>query len=216
MTRLNDAIFLSFLPVGHTKFSPDWCFGLLKQQFRQCDVNCLDDLVAVVNTSATCNTAQLVGTQSGDVIVPTYNWSSHFSTRLKKIPNITSYHHFKFHQNKPAEVDVQEYSDSPMVTINILKKDKTPWDPSSDDLPAVVHPAGLSEERQVYLYEKIREYCSPSCRDLVCPKPSSLDIPSATTTTENVHPPPTPLPTKTKQLCSKCHQPGHNARSCKQ
>lgn len=210
MTGRNDSIFLSFLPVGHTKFSPDWCFGLLKQQFRKSNVSCLDDLIAVVNTSATCNTAQLVGTQSGDVIVPTYDWSSHFSARLKKIPNITTYHHFKFYQTKPAKVDVQEYSDSPTVTINILKKDKTPWDASSDDLPATVMPTGLSEERQVYLYEKIREYCSPSCRDLVCPKPSFLETPCAT---ENSPPPVNP--TK-KRFCSKCHQPGHNARSCKQ
>ena len=28
---LHDKITLSFLIVGHTKFSPDWCFGLLKQ-----------------------------------------------------------------------------------------------------------------------------------------------------------------------------------------
>ena len=26
---------LSFLPVGHTKFAPDWCFGLLKRAYRR-------------------------------------------------------------------------------------------------------------------------------------------------------------------------------------
>ena len=30
MTGRNTQITLSFLVVGHTKFSPDWCFGLLK------------------------------------------------------------------------------------------------------------------------------------------------------------------------------------------
>lgn len=29
------SILYSFLIAGHTKFSPDWCFGLLKQSFRQ-------------------------------------------------------------------------------------------------------------------------------------------------------------------------------------
>lgn len=27
-------VLYSFLIAGHTKFSPDWCFGLLKQSFR--------------------------------------------------------------------------------------------------------------------------------------------------------------------------------------
>ena len=33
LVGLHKEIILSFLPVGHTKFSPDWCFGLLKQKF---------------------------------------------------------------------------------------------------------------------------------------------------------------------------------------
>ena len=35
LSGLNISITLSFLIVGHTKFSPDWCFGLLKQAYRQ-------------------------------------------------------------------------------------------------------------------------------------------------------------------------------------
>lgn len=31
----NDSITLSFLPVGHTKFSCDWAFGLLKKNFER-------------------------------------------------------------------------------------------------------------------------------------------------------------------------------------
>jgi len=43
------SITMSFLIVGHTKFAPDWAFRLLKQRFR---VDCLDDLVRVVEGSA--------------------------------------------------------------------------------------------------------------------------------------------------------------------
>ena len=60
---LHKSIKLS-LTVGHTKFSPDWCFGLLKQRFRRTKADCLDDLVRVVESSAAINHAQLVGTQS--------------------------------------------------------------------------------------------------------------------------------------------------------
>ena len=56
---LHKSIAISFLIVGHTKFAPDWAFGLLKQHFRKTRVNCLDDLVRVVEGSAKVNHAQL-------------------------------------------------------------------------------------------------------------------------------------------------------------
>ena len=62
---LHDSIKLSFMLVGHTKFSPDACFRLLKRRFRRTKVDCLDDIVAVVRSSADVNEAQLVGTQGG-------------------------------------------------------------------------------------------------------------------------------------------------------
>ena len=73
-----------FLPVEHTKFSPDWCFGLFKQQYRQTNLGCLDDIVETVNGSATPSIAQLVGFKSGETIVPTYNWSDHFKEYTTK------------------------------------------------------------------------------------------------------------------------------------
>ena len=48
--------------VGHTKFSPNCCFGHLKQRYEKPFIS-LDDIVAVVNDSADVNTAQLVGSQ---------------------------------------------------------------------------------------------------------------------------------------------------------
>ncbi len=35
LTNRHEKITLSFLIVGHTKFAPDWCFGLLKRKFRE-------------------------------------------------------------------------------------------------------------------------------------------------------------------------------------
>ena len=43
---LDGRIEISFLIVGHTKFAPDWCFGLLKQAYRRTKVGCLDDIVS--------------------------------------------------------------------------------------------------------------------------------------------------------------------------
>ena len=67
---LNSKIEISFLLVGHTKFAPDWCFGLLKQKFRKTLVGCLEDLVRVVDQSACKNSATLVGREDGTIPMP--------------------------------------------------------------------------------------------------------------------------------------------------
>ena len=65
MRGLHKSIKISFMVVGHTKFSPDWCFGLLKKRFRLTKVNTLDDLVQVVQTSAAVNPLYTSGHYSG-------------------------------------------------------------------------------------------------------------------------------------------------------
>ena len=169
MVGLHIQIILSFLIVGHTKFSPDWCFGLLKQRFRRTKVGCLADLEQVVNTSAEANVAQLVGTQSGEVVVQTYNWTSMFAGRLKKLNHIKKYRHFKISASTPGSVCIKIESDLEEEQISLLI-DKT-WAPTRDNLPAVVQPAGLSLDRQWYLYNQIAQYCPEGVRDIVCPRP---------------------------------------------
>ena len=78
LTGLLKEITISFLPVGHTKFAPDWCFGLFKQRFRQMKIDNLDDIASAVTTSSVVNYPQLAGTLDGRCPVPTYNWSEHF------------------------------------------------------------------------------------------------------------------------------------------
>ena len=53
------SITLSFMVVGHTKFTPDSCFGLVKQQYRRKHVECLSDIVDVVNKSGYINHTRL-------------------------------------------------------------------------------------------------------------------------------------------------------------
>ena len=56
--------------VGHTKFVPDGCFGLLKRAFWKTEVSSLADIEQVVQSSSTVNKCQLVGSQMDHVIVP--------------------------------------------------------------------------------------------------------------------------------------------------
>ena len=64
--------------VGHTKFAPDWAFGLLKQKFRRMPVGCLDDMARVVEQSASINKAQLIVKEDGTVLVEQYDWATFF------------------------------------------------------------------------------------------------------------------------------------------
>ena len=75
---------ISFLLVGHTKLAPDCCFGLLKQKFRKTVVGCLNDLVRVVDQSASTNYAQLVGKEDGTVLVDQYDWAAHFESFFRR------------------------------------------------------------------------------------------------------------------------------------
>ena len=169
MVGLHKHITLSFLIVGHTKFSPDWCFGLLKQRFCRTRVGCLSDLERVVNSSAEANVAQLVGTQSGEVVVPIYNWNAMFAGRLRKLKHIKRFHHLSISESAPGSVSVRMESDSESEA-NPLLMDRT-WTPSSQQLPPVVPRAGLSLERQWYLHSHIRQYCPDEVQDEVCPQP---------------------------------------------
>ncbi|XP_065884511.1 uncharacterized protein [Dysidea avara] len=172
LTGLHTEVKISFLPVGHTKFSPDWCFGLFKRRYRKTKIGCLDDIVAAVNQSAAPNFAQLVGSQDGTTIVPMYNWSDYFEEKTVKtaLKGITQMHHFRFLSSRPGKVMVKNTHDDPERTISLLKSSS--WRPEPGELPNVIVPAGLSAERQWYLYEKIREFVPEEAQDLVCPKPT--------------------------------------------
>ena len=81
-------------------------------------------------------------------------------------------HHFRFVSGSPGAVFVKSDSSAAERKINLLKD--TSWAPSVHQLPLVIISMGLSAERQLYLYEKIREFCPPEKQDSVCPKPVKL------------------------------------------
>jgi hypothetical protein len=166
MSGLNKKAEISFMLVGHTKFAPDWCFGLLKQKFRRTKVGCLDDIVQVVEESSTVNHAQLVGREDGSVIVPQYNWSEFFSQYFKRnaFAGIKSLHHLVFADDKPGVATVRETTDGAEKNISVLSSAHKNWKPASHDLPPLITPEGLSRERREYLFDKI----APSIAVTLC------------------------------------------------
>ena len=157
MTGQHREIILSFLPVGHTKFFPDAGFG-----FKLTKVGCLDDIAAVVRSSATMNYAQLVGDQQGNVIVPSYNWIEHLEPHITKtaLKGIKKMAHFRFSSDSPGYVFVKSSSDAIIGRKIKLLKDRS-WIPQATSLPDETIPNGLSLQRQWYLYTRVLPRRSP-------------------------------------------------------
>ena len=160
LSGLNKKIEISFMIVGHTKFAPDWCFGLLKQKFRKSNVGCLDDLLRVVNNSATCNIGQLVGLEDGTTIIKQYDWAGYFGTFFRRaaFSGIKKWHHLVFSAETRGEGKVREHCYSAEKTRTLLRNEYKDWKPRPEDLPPEIPPPGLSLERRTYLYEKIRDH----------------------------------------------------------
>lgn len=108
---LHQTITYSFLIAGHTKFGPDRCFGLIKKVFKVTHISSIYEFAQLVDNSSSIgmNKAQLVATQNGRVIIPVYDWASFLGCYFKKIPNIKSFHHFRFSKEKPEMVYCKEH-----------------------------------------------------------------------------------------------------------
>ena len=168
MTGKHVSITLSFLVTGHTKFGPDWCFGLAKKKIRRCTINCLADICEAVNSSSHTgvNIAQLCGQENGTVIVPMYDWTTYLDNTCKRLPQIQTYHHFNFSSEHVWKVRVKEFAHDSSIEFEI-------YDPkahlSMESHPRQMKPAGISRERKGYLSKHIRQFVADEFKDLVAP-----------------------------------------------
>ncbi len=157
---------------------------------------------------------QLVGSQDGDILVTTYDWTAYLQFFFKKLNGIKKYHKFRFLANSPGIVFDP---DEPEQQHKLLSADYSSL--SVAELPAIVPPSRLSLERQWYLYNSIRPYCTLETRDLTCPLPFvSAPVPPppavSCATTVLSSPPPTvmlPPPNSAKakgcRRCGRCSKP---------
>ena len=134
-------------------------------------MGCLDDIVGVVNESATPNIAQLVGSQHGNVIVPMYDWTEDTTVKTA-LKNITQMHHFCFSRSHPGKVKVRNSTTDSCKIIKLLKDPS--WRPSN--LPEELMPPRLSRESQWYLYEKFVSFVLRSAETWTAQNCSSQQI----------------------------------------
>ena len=83
------------------------------------------------------------------------------------IPHIKRLHHFQFTSEDLGTVIVKRSCDGEEERLDLMISQ-----PSVEDFPELVLPSGLSDARQWYLFQKIRDFCSDETKDIVCPLPS--------------------------------------------
>lgn len=173
---LHGKIEWSFMLVGHTKFSPDAYFGLLKKKYRRSRVYTYKQLIDIINTSTVkgYNVCHPYRDDYGCATFKYYAWKKWLSKYFRKMPSISNYHHFYMDSSNPGVVTAKRYVDSKQETFELLKKNAD-YSALSDGsiFPKEIIPAGLSPERQWYLYDKIREHIpDPVDKDVTAPLPT--------------------------------------------
>ena len=213
MADKNESIQLSFMLVGHTKFSPDRFFGHFKKVFRHSTVSTFTEIASVMERSTHNhqNVPQLVRGPGNEKLVEFYQWSTHLSQFFKAIPNILSYRGFRVTNDKPGIVYLKEFSDSTETSFDIRRPDL------NKDLllamPQLTPICGLDLQRQWYLCENIRQHCHSTLgADLTCPKPTlpkPHNTPASDTMAGGASSADEPA-RKRQRKCGKCGNPGHN------
>lgn len=168
---LHVVIEYSMMVAGHTKFDPDWHFGVWKVKWRSSTAETISEVAETVHHSSRKghNIPQLVSDPQKPVQFR--DWKSYLQDFFKPLKNLRDYHHFRMNAESPGVVECKKLCNSVPVRVNLLKAPTIR--PRIDDLlPEEIPTPGLDPRRQWYLYEEIREHClSSSAKDMSCPKP---------------------------------------------
>jgi hypothetical protein len=170
--NLHEKITYSFMVAGHTKFTPDGFFGLLKLKLRHSEVDDIWDLVNVVKESTTggYNIAQTILNSDGQREVFFYGWTEFLINYFNTVPQIKKQHHFILSRDNIGYVEVKTAVNEGTQLINLTKKGHGI---SYLTFPKEIIPKGITPERQWYLYEEVRQHVQdPSKYNSYCPLPS--------------------------------------------
>lgn len=156
LAGLEKDIKLSFMIVGHTRCSVDGGFGLAKKKFRGSDCDTPQHVRDLIESSSTQNKSCLFQWEWRD-------WDSFLSKKFRRIAGITKFHHFHFSSEFPGQVKMKELLDGPETTVTLSKVAVDAV--VSSDLPEVLPPAGLTENRRQYLLDSVLGFCRPEHQD---------------------------------------------------
>jgi len=172
--QMHQRIDWSFMLVGHTKFSPDAYFGLLKKKYRRSKVYTFDQVVDVINASTVkgCNICHPYRNADGQASFKYRAWSKWLERFFRKLPTISKYQHFSICASNPGEVTVRKNADAPEEIFQVLKQNAK-LEALVEGKPPEIIPEGLSAKRQWYLYDNIRMHIPDQVsKDMTAPLPN--------------------------------------------
>jgi hypothetical protein len=172
------SIELCFMEPGHTKFSCDAHFGMIKKELKRSDVFDKFDLADCVRRSSQSNDTVMIRDHDGELQVPVYNWSEYFAP-LDSIPNLTDYCHFKFLGNFKILVRRNFMTDKfHEIQLNRRSFETSPHIWKTDPLKylKVKKPQGLSQEREIQIFKDLAEHNPNSKKHnlFFAPKPACI------------------------------------------
>ncbi|KAJ8322420.1 LOW QUALITY PROTEIN: hypothetical protein KUTeg_000029 [Tegillarca granosa] len=140
MTGQHDSIRFSLMEAGHTKFHPDWHFGLWKVKWRTATVETLKELGdSVTKSSRNEHDIQQLVTDS-ECPVTLYDWRGF----LKKF--------FKHSSSEKYANDEEEEEAITLLKTKIFRFE------NPGVLPNILVPKGLHASKQWYLFEEVGPY----------------------------------------------------------
>lgn len=128
----------------------------------------MEEFASVVDKSSSSSVAVLYDAGRG---WQWFNWKAYLSHYYKRLSGIRKFAYFRFHHDQPGVVYVRERIGDEETAIRLLKRGV---DPPNNLNPAMLEPAGLTIDRQQYLFTHIRPFVRPACKDVTCPEPQRL------------------------------------------
>ncbi len=166
-TKFITEIEIKFMVVGHTHFLVDANFGHIKRHYQRSNAYTIGHLSDIIKASSQSNDAFHLNHQK------IFDFTAFLSQYFIKIPKISSKYYFKFKSKTPWVVQTKSNLNDEWNDFSLIKKNVS--------IAQVVHPIeslkslpfiGISSEKKVDFYDKVRAFVPNEFRESLCPKPS--------------------------------------------
>jgi len=163
-----ETVELHFMIPGHTKFSPDRNFGMIKKLYRRSIIFSKEQFVEIVKKSSPAGFNKVQCYEDGKGFQ--YYDFKVLGEYFEKLLNITRYHHFHFSADRLGVVRVKEFVESEWEEFDLLKTDSKEREEVIEEIRnlifTILPPKPLSLERQEYLYRNIYPLLPKEYRDI--------------------------------------------------
>jgi hypothetical protein len=139
-------------------------FAHIKRLYKKSECNSLEDLRGIVDKSCYSNNAVLYAEEDSWVWC---DWAQFFSENFLSVKGLRGYQIFRFHHESPGVVFCKKSSEADEIPVRILKSEILHFD--RDARPRQITPGGLTQERQMYLHNRIRPFVSNPWKNVTCP-----------------------------------------------